>query len=99
MESASSWHRCGFITSTAWPRLRVGRCQPSGNASLFSASGDKREWGAQFWVWTTEISHFPLFAAGATDLTDPYFDMYVQNRFRLANEPRTSAGVLQVRTS
>ena len=48
------------------------------NASLFAVSGDQRNWGAQFWVWTTEISHFPLFAADAIDLTDPYFDMYVK---------------------
>jgi len=46
------------------------------NGSLFSVNGDQRNWGAPFWVWTTEISHHPLYAADASDLGDPYFDMY-----------------------
>ena len=48
------------------------------NASLFAVDGDKRNWGSQFWVWTTEISHFPLYASDAVDLTDPFFNMYVK---------------------
>lgn len=48
------------------------------NASLFAVDGDRRRWGAQFWVWTTEISHFPLFASNSIDLTVPFFDMYVR---------------------
>ena len=48
------------------------------NASLFAVDGDKRNWGSQFWVWTTEVSHFPLYAADAVDLTDPFFNMYVK---------------------
>jgi len=48
------------------------------NGSLFTTQGDQRGWGSQFWVWTTEISHFPLYAADAADLADPFFDMYVK---------------------
>ncbi len=48
------------------------------NGSLFSVNGDKRYWGAQYWIWTTAISHHPLYAADATELADPYFNMYVK---------------------
>ena len=47
------------------------------NASLFAVDGDQRNWGAQYWVWTTEISHHPLYASDASDLADPYCNMYV----------------------
>lgn len=47
------------------------------NGSIFAVDGDHRYWGAQFWVWTTEISHYPLYAADADELTRPFFDMYV----------------------
>ena len=48
------------------------------NGSLFITEGDHRAWGSQFWVWTTEMLYFPLMAADAIDLTQPYFDMYVR---------------------
>ena len=55
-----------------------GKLPPKWNGSLFSTQGDARGWGSQFWVWTTEISYFPLHAADATDLIRPFFDMYVK---------------------
>ena len=55
-----------------------GALPPKWNGSIFAVDGDRRNWGAQFWVWTTEISYFPLYAADAVELTDPFFDMYVQ---------------------
>ena len=54
-----------------------GKLPAKWNASLFSVNGDQRNWGAQYWVWTTEIAHHPLYAADASDLADPYFNMYV----------------------
>jgi Glycosyl hydrolase family 95 catalytic domain/Glycoside hydrolase family 95, C-terminal domain/Domain of unknown function (DUF5703) len=48
------------------------------NGSVFTTQGDERGWGSQFWIWTTEISHFPLYAADAADLADPFFNMYVK---------------------
>ena len=53
-----------------------GSLPPKWNGSLFTTEGDKRQWGSQFWVWTTEMLYFPLFAADAIDLTNPYFSMY-----------------------
>ena len=55
-----------------------GALPPKWNGSLFVTDGDVRHWGAQFWVWTTEMHYFPLFAADAVDLTRPYFDMYLK---------------------
>lgn len=55
-----------------------GALPPKWNGSLFITEGDARRWGSQFWVWTTEMLYFPLFAADAVDLTEPYFDMYVR---------------------
>ncbi len=55
-----------------------GALPPKWNGSLFATAGDKRQWGSQFWVWTTEMLYFPLSKADAIDLTDPYFDMYVR---------------------
>jgi hypothetical protein len=55
-----------------------GALPPKWNGSLFVTDGDARAWGSQYWVWTTEAAYFPLFAADASDLTDPYFRMYVQ---------------------
>ena len=51
---------------------------PAKWSSLFITEGDRRYWGSQFWVWTTEMPYFPLLAADAVDLTEPYFDMYVR---------------------
>lgn len=47
------------------------------NGSLFLTEGDTTGWGSQFWVWTTQISYYPLHAADAVELTDPFFEMYV----------------------
>lgn len=55
-----------------------GKLPPKWNGSLFVTTGDKRDWGSQYWVWTTEMLFFPLLAADAIDLTDPFFDMYVR---------------------
>ena len=55
-----------------------GELPPKWNGSLFVTTGDKRRWGSQYWVWTTEMLYFPLLAADAVDLTDPYFNMYVR---------------------
>ena len=48
------------------------------NGSVFITEGDRRYWGSQFWVWTTEMLYFPLLAADAIDLSEPFFDMYVR---------------------
>lgn len=53
-----------------------GGLPPKWNGSLFGTTGDRRGWGSQYWVWTTEMLYIPLLAADAIDLTDPYFDMY-----------------------
>jgi len=55
-----------------------GALPPKWNGSIFTTEGDARTWGAQFWVWTTEMAYFPLHAAGASDLADPFFEMYLQ---------------------
>jgi len=47
------------------------------NGSLFLTEGDATYWGSQFWVWTTQISYYPLHAADAVELADPFFNMYV----------------------
>ena len=53
-----------------------GALPPKWNGSLFVTDGDQRHWGAQYWVWTTEMHYFPLLAADAIDLMETYFDMY-----------------------
>lgn len=55
-----------------------GELPPKWNGSLFVTTGDQRRWGSQYWVWTTEMLYFPLLAADAIDLTDPFFNMYVR---------------------
>lgn len=62
-----------------------GRLPAKYNGSIFAVDGDRRAWGAQFWVWTTEVSHYPLYAADASELTDPFFNMYV-NQLPAAKE-------------
>ncbi|MFM8285228.1 MAG: DUF5703 domain-containing protein, partial [Planctomycetaceae bacterium] len=52
-----------------------GELPPKWNGSLFVTSGDKRDWGSQYWVWTTEMLYFPLLAADAIELADPFFNM------------------------
>ena len=54
-----------------------GLYPPKWNGSIFSVAGDARNWGAQYWVWTTESLYWPLLASDAVDLTDPFFDLYV----------------------
>jgi len=56
-----------------------GELPPKWNGSLFITEGDERKWGSQFWVWTTEMLYFPLFAADAIDLMEPYFSMYLKH--------------------
>ncbi|OPZ83065.1 MAG: hypothetical protein BWY76_02456 [bacterium ADurb.Bin429] len=46
------------------------------NGSLFITDGDARGWGSQFWLWTTEMLYWPLHAADASDLAEPFFEMY-----------------------
>ena len=53
-----------------------GMFPPKWNGSLFITDGDKRAWGAQFWVWTTEMHYYALHAADAADLCEPFFRMY-----------------------
>ena len=55
-----------------------GMLPPKWNGSLFAVDGDKRKWGSQFWVWTTESAYYPLYASDAIELTDPFFRMYVK---------------------
>jgi len=56
-----------------------GALPPKWNGSLFITEGDERQWGSQFWIWTTEMLYFPLFAADAIDLMKPYFSMYLKH--------------------
>ncbi|HDY87293.1 MAG TPA: hypothetical protein ENH82_04150, partial [bacterium] len=55
-----------------------GKLPAKWNGSIFVTDGDARHWGSQFWVWTTEISHFPLYASDAVDLTEPFWRMYLK---------------------
>ena len=55
-----------------------GKLPPKWNGSLFAVEGDKRKWGSQFWVWTTESAYFPLYASDAVELTEPFFRMYLE---------------------
>jgi hypothetical protein len=55
-----------------------GSLPPKWNGSIFITDGDTRAWGSQYWVWTTEAAYFPLLAADALDLTEPYFRMYAR---------------------
>ena len=55
-----------------------GPVPPKWNASIFGVNGDTRRWGTQYWVWTTEMLYWPLLAADAVALSDPFFNMYVK---------------------
>jgi hypothetical protein len=55
-----------------------GKLPAKWNGSMFITDGDKRYWGSQYWVWTVETLYFPLLAADAIDLMEPYFNMYAQ---------------------
>jgi hypothetical protein len=72
MECVRTLHMYGMAATSR------GVLPPKWNGSLFITEGDVRRWGAQFWVWTTEMHYFALLAADAIDLTEPYFDMYVR---------------------
>ncbi|MFM7168366.1 MAG: glycosyl hydrolase family 95 catalytic domain-containing protein [Planctomycetaceae bacterium] len=70
-----------------------GELPPKWNGSLFITSGDQRRWGSQYWVWTTEMLYFPLLAADAMDLTDPFFSMYVKQLPNCEHAARQRWGV------
>ena len=53
-----------------------GAFPPKWNGSIFTTGGDRRGWGAQFWVWTMEMHYYALMAADADDLCEPFFRMY-----------------------
>ncbi len=53
-----------------------GAFPPKWNGSIFTTDGDKRNWGAQYWVWTMEMHYYALMAADADDLCEPFFRMY-----------------------
>ncbi len=55
-----------------------GKLPAKWNGLLFAVNGDRRFWGMQIWVWTTEMLYWPLYAADALDLTDPFLQMYVR---------------------
>ena len=61
------------------------------NGSIFAVDGDSRNWGAQFWVWTTEISHYPLYAADATSWPGP-FSTCTSSSCPTLKRPRRSGG-------
>lgn len=44
---------------------------------LFNTERDNSRWGSQFWLWTTESTYYPLFAADAADLIEPFLKMYL----------------------
>jgi len=74
-EQAERWRNLHLYHMASSSR---GELPPKWNGSLFVTTGDERRWGSQYWVWTTEMLYFPLLAADAVDLTDPYFNMYVR---------------------
>jgi hypothetical protein len=53
-----------------------GAFPPKWNGSIFLTDGDARDWGSQYWLWTTEMLYWPLHAADAGELTEPFFEMY-----------------------
>lgn len=72
MERARNLHLYVMASTSrgAWPA--------KWNGLLFTTEGDTRKWGSQFWVWTMEVGYWPLYAADAIELTDPFFDMYLR---------------------
>jgi hypothetical protein len=53
-----------------------GAYPPKWNGSVFVTEGDARDWGAQYWLWTTEMLTWRLLASDAADLAGPFFGMY-----------------------
>ncbi len=74
-EQAERWRNLHLYYMASSSR---GELPPKWNGSLFVTTGDQRRWGSQYWVWTTEMLYFPLLAADAVDLTEPFFNMYVR---------------------
>ncbi|MBU6239285.1 MAG: hypothetical protein KGQ51_15800 [Planctomycetes bacterium] len=74
-QRAQRWHDLHLYHMASSSR---GELPPKWNGSLFVTSGDQRRWGSQYWVWTTEMLYFPLLAADAIDLTQPFFNMYLK---------------------
>jgi hypothetical protein len=74
-EQAQRWRNLHLYHMASSSR---GELPPKWNGSLFVTTGDQRRWGSQYWVWTTEMLYFPLLAADAIDLTEPFFNMYVR---------------------
>ncbi len=74
-EQAERWRNLHLYHMASSSR---GELPPKWNGSLFVTTGDQRRWGSQYWVWTTEMLYFPLLAADAVDLTEPFFNMYVR---------------------
>lgn len=66
--------RCLFLYHLA--ATSRGAYPPKWNGSIFATQGDSRDWGSQFWIWTTEMLYWPLHAADAADLCEPFFEMY-----------------------
>ncbi len=74
-ERAQRWRNLHLYHMASSSR---GELPPKWNGSLFVTTGDQRHWGSQYWIWTTEMLYFPLLAADAVDLTEPFFNMYVR---------------------
>jgi hypothetical protein len=53
-----------------------GAFPPKWNGAIFLTDGDARDWGNQYWLWTTEMLYWPLHAADASDLAEPFFEMH-----------------------
>ena len=70
-----------------------GAFAPKWNGMLFNTEGDTRTFGSQYWGWTMETLYIPLFASGASDLADSYFNMYLAQlpNCRLAAAQRWNA--------
>jgi hypothetical protein len=62
-----------YVMASSWR----GSLPAHYNGMLFTTEGDRRGFGAQYFIWGMESLVVPLFAADACDLLDPYFDMYV----------------------
>jgi hypothetical protein len=74
-EQAARWRDLHLYHMASTSR---GELPPKWNGSLFVTTGDKRRWGSQYWIWTTEMLYMPLLAADAADLTAPFFNMYLR---------------------
>lgn len=89
-EQAGRWRNLHLYHMASTSR---GELPPKWNGSLFVTTGDQRQWGSQFWVWTTEMLYLPLLAADAVDLTEPFFNMYVRQLPRCEKAAQQRWGV------